>query len=306
MIHRWRMRRALLAIHEGELPRKRSALAAHLNQCPACADTVRRLAESDRLLVIARPEPEALAPETAGLLLQRALAAAVASRRPSPWLSLAPVGLAVAVFLVAAVGPSWIPLRNAGQSLKPVEIAQGLSASARAHAGVGRELRAEEASPSAEARQSRITPPRGTASVATRRSLRRSRHEAAVRSAVIGRQERALHLLRSSVGSRQQPFPLASDSRVEAPAGSEDLAGVMEPEGEASPPAQMLVMLTAGHVDELVTVRNAPVEMPGYARVAALQPDVNGDLVWTQATVSSEESGPALVLQTLGDGFRYW
>jgi hypothetical protein len=74
---------------------------------------------------------------------------------------------------------------------------------------------------------------------------------------------------------------------------------------EAEPRGQMFIMLTAGQIDEPVTVRQAPEETPGYARVAALQSDVNGNLVWTQATVSSEQSGPALVLQALGDAARY-
>jgi hypothetical protein len=86
---------------------------------------------------------------------------------------------------------------------------------------------------------------------------------------------------------------------IAASVGSEMIDDTMLAPNEEQPAARMLIMRTAGHVDDLVTVRQAPAETPGYARVAALLPDGNGDFVWTQSIVSSARPGPVLVLSTL-------
>jgi hypothetical protein len=299
MIHGRRMQRALVSFHEGELPRRnRAALATHLERCPGCAAALRRLAESDRLLAAARPEVETLSPESAQRILRRALAGARAPCRPALRPSLVPVGLALALFLAGALLPVWIPDLGAWPRAKPVETAQAVSQArltsppAPPRSGEGSKATARGASPSplrGGGQGERLT----AATVRPRDPL------TPIKAGNPHRLERAPSPLRFGEGSRSQPSPSSHDAAIAASAGPDVNDDTMLATKENPPAARMLIMRTAGHVDDLVTVRQAPAETPGYARVAALLPDGNGDFVWTQSIVSSARPGPVLALSTL-------
>jgi Putative zinc-finger len=301
MIHGWRMQRALVSFHEGELPRRnRAALAAHLERCPGCAAALRRLAESDRLLAAARPDAEALSPETAERILQRALAQAGARRRHTRQPSQAPVGLAVALFLAGALLPAWIPDLGAWLHPKPAETAPAVlqarltSPPAPPRSGEGSKATARGTSPSplrGGGQGERLT----AATVRPRDPL------TPIKAGNPHRLERASSSLRFGEGSRSQPSPSSHDPVIAASAGPDVNDDTMLATNENPPAARMLIMRTAGHVDDLVTVRQAPAETPGYARVAALLPDGNGDFVWIQSIVSSARPGSVLALSTLAE-----
>jgi hypothetical protein len=301
MTHGWRMQRALVSFHEGELSRRnRAALAAHLKRCPGCAAALRRLAESDRLLTAARPEAEALSPETAQRILQRALAQAGAPRRHARQPSLAPVGLAIAVFLAGALLPAWLPDLGAWPHPKLAETAQAVSQArltsppAPPRSGEGSKATARGTSPSplrGGGQGERLT----EAMVRPRDPLAR------IKAGLPHCLQRPSSPLRFGEGSRSQPSPLSHDPVIAASVGPDVNDDTMLATNEDPPAARMLIMRTAGQVDDLVTVRQAPAETPGYARVAALLPDGNGDFVWTQSIVSSARPGPVLALRTLAE-----
>src|SRR5437016_5328388 len=103
------MREPLQSYLDGELTAaRRAALAGHLQQCDRCAASLRRLAESDRLLIAFRPPAGALSPAASRALLDRALAKAGARRGgPGSGMPLLAWGFAVFLIIVASGVAAW-------------------------------------------------------------------------------------------------------------------------------------------------------------------------------------------------------
>lgn len=100
-----RITRELGAYSAATLTPARSArVERHLASCGACAERLRRLEETDSLLVAARPRVPQLGPEAS----REILAAALAARRPSfPWLRLWLGGWAAAACALLVAANVW-------------------------------------------------------------------------------------------------------------------------------------------------------------------------------------------------------
>jgi hypothetical protein len=308
VIHRWRMRRALLAFHEGELTgKKRFALELHRERCPACDAVLRRLVETDRLLAAARPETAALSPDSAQCVLERALAGAGTPRRSAwrPAVAAGGLALALAIALAAAIGPAWVsgpPLRRPPAEMTIVPAPPDTVGSL---ADPGAQRRRQQRPAAVDGARQAARPEEATPAAERSRVRKRRHHKPRRRSAVICRRGAPVSALR--LGEKVPTGPAAS-SNGPSPESRWEPAEIVDCEqlaqSEPQPAGQMLVMLTAGHVEDLVTARQAPEETPGYARAAALRPDASGELIWTQAIVSSAQPATVLALRTLADEDR--
>ncbi len=72
------------------------------------------------------------------------------------------------------------------------------------------------------------------------------------------------------------------------------------PHPSALPTPCLLVLVASSPAYSPVTVTEAPVSTPSYARAIAMQPDALGHLTWTQATASDDGTGQKLALIMLG------
>lgn len=305
MTHRWRMRAALLAFHEGTLPEsERRALAHHIEGCPACAGELRRLAEADRLLRGAQPEPRALGPEAACALFERAyLASAVAERPTQPGFWRPLLGLAVAASLVFLL---W----SLGQRTY------------LSHNNTGTTIITRKSNPVPPIRIVRITPPSKasdrhgprTTAPPPKRYVIRWKPRLWRRYLALGRHWHRRHSLptenrpeirfaqnRCAAGTRfAEALALALVPRygeMPVPAREEAPAPV-----ESRPPAHLFVMVTnAPEKPEAlhVAVTQAAEKEAGTARVAAYQMDRMGGRAVTEYTVATEKNGMTSTRYTL-------
>src|ERR1051325_9123066 len=115
MIHRWRMRRILLAYSEGALSsRKHEALTRHLERCSICRKTLQTWTEADRLLQDVCTADPRLSAETAEIVFHRALAEA-SLRAYRPTFPLIPAFGGVALACALALGMVWLRPHSAPQ-----------------------------------------------------------------------------------------------------------------------------------------------------------------------------------------------
>ena len=82
MIFHRRWTERVIAYHEGDLRRaERAVVEAHLGTCPPCGELLRKLAETDALLMGSRPAAEPLPSQRSQLILAQALARSGAARQ---------------------------------------------------------------------------------------------------------------------------------------------------------------------------------------------------------------------------------
>ncbi|HZP83357.1 MAG TPA: zf-HC2 domain-containing protein [Chthonomonadaceae bacterium] len=289
-LHRRYQRARIQAFQEGELPEARQdALARHLERCQECADELRRLNETERLLTDAQPEPARLSAAASQALFERAFANAALPAPPARGsdarLRLVRYGAAALVLGIAVGIFGWRSLRT---PLRP----SGGTAEDTQTAFVPKSLPASPANPHAlpvpHADSALVKnflpdlmPPELTRDLSppapkrrhSRPRFRRHLSEPARFPLVAA----SVHALSSSWRK------LAVSGRsVEAgafePRRAEQLLVVLE---NPPPPAPTLA----------VQVTHEPETTPGYAQAAAYQPESLGRGTWTQCTVSQHDTG---------------
>lgn len=297
MIHRWRMRRTLLAYSEGTLPPRRNlGLSRHLERCANCRATLESWAEADRLLQNVSFLPPRLSEQAADALFQRALAkAAVGAYRPVGGRVFALGGMALTCAL--ALGLVWPRIhvqRSQGESALPP--AYGLAAERPSVAAI---LPAKDDRRIPPQRESQNLSPLAAAS---RGNVFGKGKADALHFAAIGTASRPLRhyraKLRRTLLQREMAAALPAGPRPAAKGTPTNLARYA---GDTQA-ARLLVVVT--HEPQIrLTVTYAADAAPGYARVACLQADDRGSDACTTCTVSNsaEEVKDIEVLLTYTD-----
>lgn len=271
MIHRWRMERELAELADGDLPEpRRTRLLRHLEECPACADTLRQLRETDHLLMVTCPAPSVVPPDRDRATFRKAVAASGILRR-------SPYRLRWGIALTATVAAAILVGRAAGVRPQPApavakvpDTQDGRQDWGGPHSALSLFCSSTQAAASVPAGNTAPTL-RLAAAVTSRRYPARAGRGRVFRK-------------------RSHPLPAAVQFASRRPARDPAPAPVLKPVLE--------VKLTSGTPAPMleVTTREVAPETPGYARAGAWRQSANGSLIWTQATVDTERPAPELVL----------
>jgi Putative zinc-finger len=324
-MHQRRMRAMLQSFVDGELPApEQSWVEHHLASCEECARSLRCLQESDRLFIVARPEPAALSPEASYALFNRVMEEARGSRgafRPSIQPFSWAFGAALAVTAGAAfacwglVGGSpgagtspTVALRpragllvtDTGRRTEPAPaVGKGNGeprdpSGAGTPPGSGTAAKQRKATPAIEAPGGK-TPADGT--LARRADPLRYRYvaEGRSRSSAAGSRGHALgHEVEVGTELVSGPLPASFVDPMAASGGAPIV------------PGQLLVLVSPERAPSPISVTCASAETPGFARASGVRPDGSGGWLWTEATVQNECAGPERSLVILGSSAWPW
>jgi len=273
MIHRWRMRRILMAYAEGTLsPDEHRVLTRHLERCPLCRKTLHTWREADRLLQDAGAPAPRLSEDAANAIFQRALAqAGRRAYQPTSWLLPALGGTALACVALAfwphphlltgstepsalsaapfpAPGPMWIgapvvPLRG--------QVPDASKSAISNQGAVSSQGAAIPWLPSALFPASATSQAQGSA-LAARSPLHRHRN-------------RPLRRNLEPQSARLLAMEKAADTQA----------------------AYMFIAVT--HEQEVaLDVTHVSADTPGYAHASCMRSDEDGNATWTSCTISSD------------------
>lgn len=270
MIHRLRMWETLRALHERELPpHRREAVLEHVRRCRACSDDLRRMEETDRLLAGGAPPVQMLPADESRRVLNQALVRSGVLKKRLDWRRSGSMYGLAALALAFVFG--------------------GFRADPGSRQAVTAAVPAPR-SASATGLAAQIHPPEvQTAEGPDARTVRRRR-----------RRHSGL-LLARAIRHRRRPGAPAAAAGVRGLAGAPKRPTPAEASG-----AVMLVVVTAGGTQPVVTVDHAPDDSPGYARVAVVKPEADGGATVTQCTVSSDLPAAEISLVKVmpGEQFR--
>lgn len=265
--HGCRQRGRLLAYHEGDLSRAhRMELEAHLRECGQCRTLLRKLEETDTLLLASRPSAAPLPPAVSQALLQEALTRSGARSRPRCW---GMWSFAASLGCLLAFSTAAIHRAVPGPRPEPPTV----TASALPVSPLPRPTQAPDPT-----------------------------RQAAVHLAQFVDSERPVsaHVVRKRrvPGRKRARFDLPRlASRVE-PAVRKPAAPPHKPEPAAEPQVPVSQLLLVVHeVPRLdVEVRELPEEAPGEACATSAVQDVYGRVTQKEVKVSSSDLEPEVVL----------
>jgi hypothetical protein len=273
MIHSWRTRRLIRAYHEGDLPRgQEEALRNHLTACADCREVLKKLQDTDALLMGARPVVTALPSQETRVVLARALAQAGVIPAPQrSWRGVWGVAAAVSIatlgtsaFVVPGERAAFDPLSDPVSTSAPSDVAPELSP-----------LFAAEAPDEVLPVDGAVTPRTPARTVYRRRSRG----------------------TRISVARAAEPAEaLAEDVPSAAPTSYEYVDAVPE---MPQPRATLFFVVTDARDLGLESVQGgneAAVRETGYAEASTSFRDACGRVTCQEVTVSSDDDTPTIVL----------